>query len=118
MTKPEPNDVTCRGVVALGPRKFLNRSANGEPGGSCGICWLGAFKVWEVEMLTTVGSNFAERSAKDSGAPRAHAGAQIRARTAQSRAEKRICLSWAKRATRIRPSIAIRFRRKQGHLRR
>ncbi len=33
----------------------------------------GAFKVWEVAILTTVGSSLAARSAKESGAGRAAA---------------------------------------------
>src|SRR5258708_2409853 len=75
MMKPEPSDVTWRGVLGLGPRKFLNRSSSGEPGGSCGMAfWGGAFKVWLVELLTTIGNSLFARSAKESGAGRAQAG--------------------------------------------
>src|SRR5579885_3546322 len=75
MMKPEPSEVTCRGAFGLGPRKFLNRSSSGEPGGSCGMALCeGAFKVWLVEMFTTVGSSLPARSAKESGAGRAEAG--------------------------------------------
>jgi hypothetical protein len=42
----------------------------------------GAFKVWLVEMLTTVGSSLVTRSAKESGAGRAIAGIAA-ARTAK-----------------------------------
>ena len=74
--KPDPSDVTWRGWLDLGPRKFLNRSSRGEPGGSCGTDpGGGAFSVWLVEMLTTVGSSLAVRSAKESGAGRASTGA-------------------------------------------
>src|ERR1700733_6626469 len=72
MMKPDPSDVTWRGVLDLGPRKFLNRSSSGEPGGRSGIAPCGgAFKVWLVEMLTTVGNSLLARSAKESGAGRA-----------------------------------------------
>src|SRR4051812_34258745 len=75
MMKPEPSDVTWRGVLDLGPRKFLNRSSSGEPGGNCGMAfWDGAFRVWLVEILTTVGSSLLASSAKESGAARAKAG--------------------------------------------
>src|SRR5690242_21545446 len=86
MTKPEPNEVTWRGVLDLGPRKFLNKSSNGEPGGSCGMAFCGgAFKVWLVEILTTVGSNRLASSAKESGAARPQAGdkAGVAARNAK-----------------------------------
>src|SRR5258706_5488773 len=75
MMKPEPSDVTWRGVLGLGPRKFLNRSSSGEPGGSCGMAFCGgAFKVWLVEILTTVGNSLLARSAKEAGAGLAQAG--------------------------------------------
>src|SRR3569832_936914 len=75
MMKPEPSDVTWRGLLGLGPRKFLNRSSSGEPGGNCGMAFCGgAFKVWLVEILTTVGSSRLASSAKESGAARAQAG--------------------------------------------
>src|SRR6185295_11637430 len=75
MMKPEPSEVTWRGRLELGPRKFLNRSSSGEPGGSCGmLLGGGAFKVWLVEILTTVGNSLVTRSAKESGAGRAIAG--------------------------------------------
>src|SRR5882757_1651614 len=75
MMKPDPSEVTWRGVLGLGPRKFLNKSSSGEPGGSCGVAFCGgAFKVWLVEMLTTVGSSLPAKSAKESGAGRAQAG--------------------------------------------
>src|ERR1700723_2199856 len=75
MMKPEPSEVTCWGALLLGPRKFLNRSCSGEPGGRLGMSWGGgAFKVWEVAILTTVGNSLADRSAKESGAPRASTG--------------------------------------------
>src|SRR5580658_5532834 len=77
MMKPEPSDVTWRGVLDLGPRKFLNRSSSGEPGGRSGMALCGgAFRVWLVEILTTVGSSLSARSAKESGAGRAAAGSQ------------------------------------------
>src|SRR5947207_15424934 len=73
--KPEPSEVTWRGALGLGPRKFLNRSSSGEPGGSCGMTFCGgAFKVWLVEILTTVGNSLLASSAKESGAARAQAG--------------------------------------------
>src|SRR6185437_4380423 len=89
--KPEPSEVTWRGVFAFGPMKFLNRSSSGEPGGNLGIsCGGGAFSVCEVAILTTLGSSLADRSAKESGAPRAKAGA-ARARKAKTgRRKKRI----------------------------
>src|ERR1700689_4860648 len=93
ITKPEPSEVTCRGALPLGPRKSLNRSSSGEPGGRSGICCAGALRVWEVEILTTVGNSLAARSAKESGAPRAKAdsnGQANSARTAHSNAAKRI----------------------------
>src|SRR5689334_23054493 len=75
MMKPEPNEVTCRGWPELGPMKFLNRSSSGEPGGNWGMAVLGgAFRVWLVEIFTTVGSILPARSAKESGAGLAHAG--------------------------------------------
>src|SRR5690348_15196168 len=73
MMKPEPSEVTWRGALGLGPRKFLNRSSSGEPGGSCGMAFCGgAFKVWLVEILTTLGNSLLARSAKESGAGRAN----------------------------------------------
>src|SRR3569833_1668654 len=91
MMKPEPSEVTCRGAFGLGPRKFLNRSSSGEPGGSCGIAFcVGAFKVWLVEMFTTVGSSLSARSAKESGAGRAEtAEGKLSARIAQARMERK-----------------------------
>src|SRR5690349_10826492 len=75
MMKPEPSEVTWRGVLDFGPRKFLNRSSSGEPGGSCGMAFCGgAFKVWLVEILTTVGKSRLASSAKETGAGRAQAG--------------------------------------------
>ena len=56
-------------------------------------CGGGAFKVWEVAILTTLGSSLAERSAKESGAPRAKAGARSTAnatRTNSDTAKRRI----------------------------
>src|SRR5476649_1116082 len=93
MMKPEPSEVTWRGVLGLGPRKFLNRSSSGEPGGSCGMAFCGgAFKVWLVEMLTTVGSSLPARSAKESGAGRAQAGdVRVSAKMAQRLLRARIC---------------------------
>src|SRR5579871_3886064 len=87
MMKPEPSEVTCRGAFGLGPRKFLNKSSSGEPGGNCGMALcIGAFKVWLVEMFTTVGSSLSARSAKESGAGRAKAGEdRLSARIAQAR---------------------------------
>src|SRR6478736_1388532 len=85
MMKPEPSEVTCRGWLGLGPRKFLNRSSSGEPGGSCGMVpCCGAFRVWLVEMFTTVGSSLPARSAKESGAGRAKAAGTVSARMAQT----------------------------------
>src|SRR5476649_1286126 len=93
MMKPEPSEVTWRGVLDLGPRKFLNRSSSGEPGGSCGMAPCGgAFRVWLVEMLTTLGSSLAARSAKESGAGRATAGAAAAStRMAHRLLKTRIC---------------------------
>src|ERR1044071_5513070 len=72
MMKPEPSEVTRRGELGLGPRKFLNKSSSGEPGGNCGMAFCGgAFKVWLVLMFTTVGKSLFARSAKESGAGRA-----------------------------------------------
>jgi hypothetical protein len=46
----------------------------------------GAFKVWLVEMFTTVGSSLSAKSAKESGAGRAKTGEdQLSARIAQKR---------------------------------
>src|ERR1700689_4219301 len=91
MMKPEPSEVTRRGVLAPGPRKFLNRSSSGEPGGSWGMSWRGgAFRVWLVAILTTLGSSLADRSAKESGAPRASAGAVHAARAIMPRAKRGI----------------------------
>src|SRR5271156_320121 len=91
MMKPEPSDVTCWGALLLGPRKFLNRSSSGEPGGRLGMsCGGGAFRVWEVAIFTTLGSSRAERSAKESGAPRAKAGAAKPTRTKRANARRRI----------------------------
>ena len=56
----------------MGPKKFLNKSSRGEPGGNCGMAFCGgAFKVWLVLILTTVGKSLLARSAKESGAGRA-----------------------------------------------
>src|SRR3954454_22430429 len=91
MMKPEPSEVTWRGLLDLGPRKFLNRSSSGEPGGSCGMAFCGgAFKVWLVEILTTVGNSRLASSAKESGAARARTAvgtsvASISAKTANRR---------------------------------
>src|SRR5215469_16709832 len=75
MTKPEPSEVTWRGALERGPRKFLNKSSSGEPGGSWGMAPCGgAFSVWLVEILTTVGKSLSARSAKESGAGLAPAG--------------------------------------------
>src|SRR5579872_5917412 len=91
MTKPEPSDVTWRGFSPSGPRKFLNRSSRGEPGGTLGMAARGgAFKVWEVAILTTVGSSLAARSAKESGAGRAAAGPVASARRVQTASANRI----------------------------
>src|SRR6266852_5961469 len=72
MMKPEPSEVTWRGRLGPAPRKSLNRSASGEPGGMLGRPGApgAGFKVWVVAMLTTVGSSRAAISAKDAGAPR------------------------------------------------
>src|SRR4051794_32882717 len=94
MMKPLPSEVTCWGVLLLGPRKFLNRSSSGEPGGSLGMsCGGGALRVWEVAILTTLGNNRAERSAKESGAPRARAGAVSDTRSNEKTASGRITAS-------------------------
>src|ERR1051325_6789168 len=91
MMKPEPSDVTWRGVLDLGPRKFLNRSSSGEPGGSCGMVFCdGAFKVWLVEILTTEGSSLLARSAKESGAGRAQDGVAVNSAKLASRLASRI----------------------------
>ena len=79
------------GRSALGPRKFLNRSSSGEPGGTLGMAEDGgAFKVWVVAILTTVGSSLAAKSAKESGAGRAIAGPPARARAAQNASANRM----------------------------
>src|SRR3954468_24176097 len=96
MMKPEPSEVTWRGALGLGPRKFLNRSSRGEPGGSCGMAPCGgALRGWLVEILTTEGSSLAARSAKESGAGRASAGAmpprRVSAKMAQRVGMARIC---------------------------
>src|ERR1700761_401009 len=91
MTKPLPSDVTCWGRLACGPMKFLNRSSSGEPGGKDGMsCGGGAFSVWEVAILTTLGSSLADRSAKESGAPRAKAAAVSTIRANSDAAKGRI----------------------------
>src|SRR5882757_3424362 len=97
MMKPDPSEVTWRGVLGLGPRKFLNRSSSGEPGGSCGMAPAGgAFKVWLVEMLTTVGNSLPARSAKESGAGRAQAGiATTRAQRASKLRKARMVVTRA-----------------------
>src|SRR5215472_18127282 len=97
MMKPEPSDVTWRGALGLGPRRSLNKSSSGEPGGRFGMALCGgALSVCVVAMLTTVGRSCADRSAKDSGAPRAAAGVSVRERAiAAERAATR------KRGTRI-----------------
>src|ERR1700761_8957448 len=83
MTKPDPSDVTWRGFSPSGPRKFLNRSSSGEPGGTLGMAARGgAFKVWEVAILTTLGKSLEARSAKESGAGRAATGKRPSARKA------------------------------------
>src|ERR1700679_571733 len=91
MMKPEPSDVTCLGRPALGPRKFLNKSSSGEPGGTLGKAeGGGAFKAWVVAILTTVGSSLAARSAKETGAGRAIAGPPVKARAAQNASTNRM----------------------------
>src|SRR5471030_551599 len=115
MMKPDPNDVTCWGALLLGPRKFLNKSSSGEPGGRAGMsCGGGAFRVWEVAILTTLGSSLADRSAKESGAPRAKAGAVRTARANSETARRRIkgnSGAWDSAVT-----IAFPSRRKQGEI--
>src|ERR1700729_1454224 len=104
MMKPDPSEVTWRGVLDRGPRKFLNRSSSGEPGGSCGmVFWVGAFKVWLVEMLTTVGNSLLARSAKESGAGRAQAGAATK--TARTASRIRNAGMSRPREVRIRASV-------------
>ncbi len=77
--KPEPSEVTWRGWPCFGPRKFLNRSSSGEPGGSCGMADCGgAFRVWLVAMFTTVGSSRPARSAKESAPPAPRGGQRQR----------------------------------------
>ena len=71
--KPEPRAVPLR--CLLGEPfcslsiKSLNKSSNGEPGGSCGLssCLLGTVEL--VVMLTTEGLNFSTRSLKLPGIP-------------------------------------------------
>src|SRR3984957_11399231 len=100
MMKPEPSEVTRWGVLDFGPMKFLNRSSSGEPGGSWGMSWGGgAFRVWLVAILTTLGSSFAERSAKESGAPRAQTGALSAKRATRQRVRR-----WITRDSWIRVS--------------
>src|ERR1043166_3497112 len=71
MMNPEPSELTLRDAFPC-PRKSLNRSASGEPGGRLGTCPLPeGFRLWVVAILTTMGSSLAERSANESGAPRA-----------------------------------------------
>src|ERR1700761_5324201 len=76
MMKPEPSELTWRGRGRPGPRKSLNRSDSGEPGGRLGRpdTLAAGFSVWLVAMLTTVGRSCAERSAKLAGAPRTGTG--------------------------------------------
>src|SRR6185437_6138772 len=91
ITKPDPSDVTCLGRSALGPRKFLNRSSSGEPGGTLGMAeGGGALRVWVVAILTTVGRSLAARSAKESGAGRASADVPASARAAQNASANRM----------------------------
>src|SRR5579871_399343 len=93
MIKPEPSEVTWRGFSPSGPRKFLNRSSSGDPGGTFGSAALGgAFSVWEVAILTTVGSSLEARSAKESGAGRAAAGLRPSARRADTANTNRILI--------------------------
>src|SRR5580693_892209 len=116
ITKPDPSEVTRCGALDLGPRKFLNKSSSGEPGGRSGICCGEALRVWEVAIFTTDGSSLAARSAKESGAPRA-AAALVRPirphRTSAKRREKR-----GKERAFVRgiakPSIPVKSGRKQG----
>ena len=83
MTKPEPSELTRRGVrfgaSSPWPRRFLKNSSknssNGEPGGSCGIGVLRASTFCEVEMLTTASITFSATSAMFSG-PRARVGVE------------------------------------------
>src|SRR6185312_14024143 len=90
MMKPLPSEVTCWGRPPR-PRKFLNSSDSGESGGRSGSAPLGgAFRVCEVEMFTTAGSSLAVRSAKESGAGRAKAGAAARQKRAKTAARKRM----------------------------
>src|ERR1700691_112310 len=110
MIKPEPSDVTCLGRSALGPRKFLNRSSRGEPGGTLGMAeGGGAFRVWVVAILTTVGSSLAAKSAKESGAGRAIAGPPAKAKAAQNASANRMSIvlkilgAWRNRGSSIAP---------------
>src|SRR5512135_2095092 len=80
MMKPEPSELTRRGVGVSPflPLRFLKNSSknssNGEPGGSCGIAWLLISTVCLVEILTTASITCSAISAMPSG-PRAAAGA-------------------------------------------
>ena len=88
--KPEPSEVTWRGVLALRAQEILEQVFQRRAGRQIAAwrCCGGAFRVWVVAILTTVGSSLAARSAKESGAGRAPAratGQQQEARTGQAR---------------------------------
>ena len=79
MMKPEPSELTRRGVWApppcpFWPRRFLKNSSknssNGEPGGSCGMAVVFISTVCLVEILTTASITASATSAMPSG-PRA-----------------------------------------------
>ena len=88
MMKPEPSELTRRGVGVSSPpcppRRFLKnsskKSSNGEPGGSCGIALLRMSTVCLVEMLTTASITVSATSEMFSG-PRAAAGRARRGQT-------------------------------------
>ena len=86
MMKPEPSELTRRGVwppppCPPWPRRFLKNSSknssNGEPGGSCGMALLLMSTVCLVEILTTASITASATSEMSSG-PRAAAGGRQR----------------------------------------
>jgi hypothetical protein len=56
-------------------KKSLKKSSNGAPGGTCGNGTDRLSTVCEAEMFTTASMTCSTSGAKDSGAPRAKAGA-------------------------------------------
>src|SRR5258708_8060226 len=86
MMNPDPSEVTWRGALPFGPRRSLNRSSSGEPGGRLGRApCADAFSVCVVAIFTTVGKSCADRSAKESGVPRDPADVDEPHRTSAAR---------------------------------